>query len=58
MTYLEIILWIQENLLEIQQGLNEVYEVLYLASDGMCCYQEGDSLISCVLKANGKELIV
>jgi len=54
MTDHDILVWIQENLTQFSQTLNQQFVVGYIDKDGLTKYQYGDSLKDCVMKASAK----
>lgn len=56
MTYLEIIEWIQEKVIEFEQA-DGYFDVAYIGLMGTVKTHSGKDLISIVLEINGKELI-
>ena len=58
MTYLDIILWIQENVYEKETYDSGIYDISYKTLSGSINFVEGTTLIECVLKANNAELVL
>jgi len=56
MTYLDIILWIQDNVFEIYENLNKQCVIEYYLPVGKPIKQKADTLLLCVLQANNAEL--
>lgn len=57
MTYYEILIWIQENLVEVVQYFNEKFKMTYYDEDGIIRVIECDDIISGVLQINECDLV-
>lgn len=57
MTYYEIILWIQNYLIELNEVQLGKYEITHLDDDGRVFTMKANSLIEAVLKINQLDLI-
>ena len=57
MTYFEILQWIQENLVELIQNIDETYTIHYIDVNGIGIKVRCEDLISGVLKINECELV-
>lgn len=57
MTYHQILLWIQDNVVYIKMTLKEKYQIAYFDEEGCMKVVECNDLISGVLKINACELV-
>lgn len=57
MTHLEIIMWVQENVIGLVQKMSEVYVITYIKEDGTVEDYRCTDIISGVLAINEKELV-